>query len=167
MSMLKVKANNNEVNKKLMLLEEKIIGLDFDQMNNNNQVYSQMATKFDQREELLRDIENKLVNKVEMKVMGEVLERVNRLESILNVDLYESTVRSVGSYSALGPEGEPGLDLIEDGDKPFSKSNKMNNNTNGLETKNTNKIQENQVKTDTDDLTLVNLNKVDQNKFLI
>ena len=85
---MKIKANHFEVNRWLSILEEKLVQMQFEVLQKSNQVYSSMAERFDAREEVMREIENKLQDKVEMKIMGEVLERINNLESVLNVDAY-------------------------------------------------------------------------------
>lgn len=92
---LKLKANTTETTRRFEVLEERIIQSNFELQQFNEGYFRELNAKFEQREEIVKDITNQLANKVEMKLMGEVLERINKLESIMGVDDELSTDRSI------------------------------------------------------------------------
>eukprot|EP00347_Sterkiella_histriomuscorum_P007495 403348702 len=92
---LKQKTNITETTRKFEILEERIIQSNFDLHQFNDNYFREISLRLDKRDELVRDMQNSLVNKVEMKLMGEVLERVNKLESMMGIDDDLSTDRSI------------------------------------------------------------------------
>ena len=96
---LRLKANQFEVNRQFMVIEEKIIQAQFDIMQKNDSYMSNIVQRWTEKEQYIERMEQEMSEKVDNRTMSEVFERINRLEQALEMDEQYSSSKSLGSIS--------------------------------------------------------------------